>query len=133
MADPVEALIEDLLPPDLEIIDFEDKDEALKWVRVGRITEPGFDQVAVRFEERAQPDEPVLITRLVSKATDAQLNVAGTDYPLWVTDRYLQLPYTLPADFAGLSAVLVSAAGSVPPFQQVYAVVHSPRCLGYTP
>ncbi|MCH7641846.1 MAG: transglutaminase domain-containing protein [Chloroflexi bacterium] len=132
VTDPVEDVIEDLLPPDLEIIDFEDKDEALKWVRVGRITEPVFDQVAVRFEERAQPDEPVLIRRLVSQATDAQLNVAGTDYPLWVTDRYLQLPDTLPADVAGLAAELVSAAGAVTPYEKVNAVVEYLRGFGYS-
>ena len=41
-------------------------------------------------------DDTFSIQSFVSLATDEQLNEAGTDYPTSITDRYLQLPDSLP-------------------------------------
>ena len=130
--DLVGDVIEDLLPPDLEIVDFEEKNGALKWVSVERVTGPVFDQVAVRFVERAEPGEPVVVQRLISQATESQLDAAGTDYPLWVTDRYLQLPDTLPPEVADLAAEIVTEASAVTPFQKADAIAERLRSFGYS-
>ena len=130
--DPVQEVIEDLLPPDLAIVDFEEKDGALKWVSVRRVTAPAFDQVAVRFDQSAESGEPIVVERLISQATETQLNAAGTDYPLWVTDRYLQLPDTLPQDVTDVAADTVSEAGAVTPYQKASAIVEYLRGFSYS-
>ncbi len=45
---------------------------------------------------RSRRNEAYVATSYVSTATPSQLREAGTDYPLWVLERYLQLPASLP-------------------------------------
>ncbi|MBU80296.1 MAG: hypothetical protein CL724_02265 [Chloroflexi bacterium] len=129
---PVGGTIENLLPPDLEVIDFEEKSGVLKWVVVQRITEPIFDQVAARFTDRIESGEPVVVQRLISQATVDQLNEARTEYPLWVTDRYLQLPETLPDEVTGLANQIVSDAGAITPYEIAEALTEHLRGFGYS-
>ena len=51
---------------------------------------------SIRFNEPLEPGEPYTITSSVPLASDQQLRGAGTDYPSFVTDHYLQLPASLP-------------------------------------
>lgn len=131
-APPVEDVIAELLPPDLEIVDFEEKNGALKWVSVERISEPIYDQLAVRFTERVETGEPVNVQRLVSQATEDQLNQAGTEYPLWVTDRYLQLPETLPEEVADLASQVITGARAVTPYEKADALIAYLQDFGYS-
>lgn len=50
------------------------------------------DLLAWRAEPRLLPGEQYQITATLTNPSIQQLQVAGTDYPQWVTDRYLQLP-----------------------------------------
>jgi len=129
---PVESVVRNLLPPDLEIIEFQEKSDALKSITVQRTTEPIFDQVAARFIDRAEPGESVVVKRLISQATEKQLDEAGTEYPLWVTDRYLQLPETLPDQVAILASQIVSEATAVTPYEMSVALTDHLRAFSYS-
>jgi transglutaminase-like putative cysteine protease len=64
-------------------------------------------------------------------ATVAQLRAAGTDYPQWVTDRYLQLPATLTPRTRELA--LQIAAGKDTPYDIAVAVTEYLRAhIRYT-
>ncbi len=57
---------------------------------------PVYDDVEAVFASDALPaDRTYTVTGLASRATANQLREAGTSYPTWVTDRYLQLPETV--------------------------------------
>lgn len=65
-------------------------------------------------------------------ATIGQLRAAGTDYPLWVTDRYLQLPPTITPRMRELA--LQIAAGKDNPYDIAVAVTEYLRAhIRYTP
>ncbi len=69
------------------------------------------------------------ISSLVSRATPNQLRRAGTDYPLWVEQRYLQLPTRLPARLRRLSSELT--AGAQTPYEQAEAIQSYLRRITY--
>lgn len=50
------------------------------------------DLVAWRAEPRLLPGEQYQVTATLTNPSIQQLQIAGIDYPQWVTDRYLQLP-----------------------------------------
>ncbi|MBM3956897.1 MAG: transglutaminase domain-containing protein, partial [Gemmatimonadetes bacterium] len=79
-------------------------------------------QVSVRFDVPVAAMQPYSMTTWVSTATDAELMEAGEDYPAWVTDRYLQLPETLPERVRTLAEDLVERAGSETPFEKTMAL-----------
>jgi transglutaminase-like putative cysteine protease len=65
-------------------------------------------------------------------ATVAQLRAAGTDYPQWVTERYLQLPPTVTPRMRELAAQI--AAGKETPYDIAVAVTEYLRAnIRYTP
>ncbi|MBT4072264.1 MAG: transglutaminase domain-containing protein [Chloroflexi bacterium] len=129
---PVEDVIGNLLPPDLEIIDFGEDRDVLESITIQRVTEPIFDQVAARFTDRTEPGEPVVVQRLISQATGEQLDAAGTEYPLWVTDRYLQLPDSVPGEVAELANQIVSDADAITPYEITEALTAHLRGFGYS-
>ena len=84
--------------------------------------ETPIEQISVLLADEVKEDDEFSIQTFVSKATDEQLNEAGVDYPAWVTDRYLQLPTSLPAEVWHLAADVVSEAHAVTPFEKAEAV-----------
>ncbi|TAK56065.1 MAG: DUF4129 domain-containing protein [Dehalococcoidia bacterium] len=60
-------------------------------------------------------------TGSVAVASIEQLRAAGTDYPQWVTDRYLQLPDNLPFRVRRKAREVVRGAGSSP-YDQAVAI-----------
>lgn len=79
-------------------------------------------QVGVQLSDEISKDDTFSIQTFVSLATDEQLNDAGSDYPVWVTDRYLQLPNSLPEDVGLLASQIVRDAGAVTPFEKAEAI-----------
>jgi transglutaminase-like putative cysteine protease len=65
-----------------------------------------------------------------STASDEELSAAGTDYPGWVTDRYLQLPKNLPARVAE-EARNRTQAGAGTPYAQAKALEEYLRSFPY--
>jgi transglutaminase-like putative cysteine protease len=55
------------------------------------------DVVSFRANPMIQAGEVYRVSATVSNASVAQLEKAGTNYPQWVTDRYLQLPNSITA------------------------------------
>ncbi|MEE8045350.1 MAG: transglutaminase-like domain-containing protein, partial [Dehalococcoidia bacterium] len=47
---------------------------------------------------------------------------AGTDYPRWVSDRYLQLPSSLPGEVGELASAIIRGSGAVTPFEKAEAI-----------
>jgi transglutaminase-like putative cysteine protease len=57
---------------------------------------PVYDDVTAVFsQDQVIEGETYVITGLTSTAGPDQLRAAGTDYPSWVSDRYLELPPTI--------------------------------------
>ena len=53
------------------------------------------DLTAFRATPALRPGEVYEVRASISNATISSMRAAGTDYPSWVTDRYLQLPSTV--------------------------------------
>ncbi len=58
----------------------------------------------------------------VSSATQSELTAAGTDYPQWILDRYLQVPSTLSPQIRNLSQELTAAQST--PFDKAVSVTN---------
>jgi hypothetical protein len=69
------------------------------------------------------------VVSLVSGATTQQLRNAGTDYPDWVRDRYLQLPRTVPERVRALAREVVK--GATIPYDQAVAIQEYLRRITY--
>jgi len=67
----------------------------------------------------------------ISRATAEQLNAAGTAYPQWVTDRYLQLPGSLPQSVRDETRRIIAEAGAATPYQQAKAIEAYLRTFPY--
>lgn len=82
---------------------------------------PIYDDVEAVFgQEPMVAGESYTVTGLTSMAGPEQLRQAGTDYPAWVTARYLALPDTITDRTRQLAADL--AAGQTNPFDTAQAI-----------
>jgi hypothetical protein len=74
---------------------------------------PIYDDVeAVFSQDPVAAGESYAVTGLESMAGAEQLRAASTDYPSWVTDRYLQLPNTITDRTRQLAAQLANGQAS---------------------
>ena len=78
------------------------------------------DVLSVRSEKEVKARETYTVTSLVSNATPEQLRSAGDDYPAWVTQRYLQLPDSVPQRVRDLAASV--SADAETPYDKAEAV-----------
>jgi len=69
------------------------------------------------------------VESLVSTASIRSLRQAGTNYPAWVIERYLQLPATLPRHIAELAREVAGAQGT--PYDKAAAIEAYLRQLRY--
>ncbi|MBA4179553.1 MAG: hypothetical protein C0506_03095 [Anaerolinea sp.] len=67
----------------------------------------------------------------ISTASAEQLNGAGTAYPSWVTDRYLQLPKSLPQRVGAESLRVVNEKGARTPYERTRAIEEYLRTFPY--
>ncbi len=67
------------------------------------------DLISIITPNLLQPRQRYTVTTTVSRATPEQLTQAGTDYPDWVTLRYLDLPASLPPRVRLLATRLTAA------------------------
>ena len=79
-------------------------------------------QVSARFDTPVAAGDPYSMTVYVSTASDEELQAAGTDYPAWVADRYLQLPESLPRRVRALAEGVVSRADAQTPYEKTLAL-----------
>jgi transglutaminase-like putative cysteine protease len=78
------------------------------------------DPLSFRANEPIQPGEEYLVHAVLLDPTVKQLRLTGTDYPAWVTERYLQLPPDLPPAIADLADEI--AAGAETPYDKAMAI-----------
>ncbi|NTV62853.1 MAG: transglutaminase domain-containing protein [Oscillochloris sp.] len=71
------------------------------------------------------------ITALVSRADIQSLKSAGSDYPNWVRERYLQIPDSVTSYTRDLAVRIVSEAGAVTPYEQAVAIEAYLRTFRY--
>ncbi len=74
-------------------------------------------------------NESYVIESFVSRATVGQLRAAGTDYPNWVSQRYLQTPPTLPQRVRDLGKQIAQQAAT--PYDQAEAIQNYLRRIPY--
>jgi len=83
---------------------------------------PVYDDVEAVFGRQDMEDQPYTVTGQASTASPDQLATAGTEYPAWVTARYLQLPGTVTAQTRSLAAQIARDAGATTPFAVAVAL-----------
>ena len=82
---------------------------------------PIYDDVEAVFSQgEVIPGDAYTVTGLTSTANEDELRAAGTDYPSWVSDRYLELPETVTARTRELAQQL--ATDKPTPFDTALAV-----------
>jgi len=69
-----------------------------------------------------QPGETYAVHAAVANPTEVQLRAASTEYPTWVTQRYLQLPEDFPQRITDLAREIT--ADSTNPYDQVNAITN---------
>ncbi|MDR3572917.1 MAG: transglutaminase domain-containing protein [Anaerolineaceae bacterium] len=78
------------------------------------------DVVSLTSDPPLHAGETINVSSLVSDPTEQQLRAAGTDYPSWVTQNYLEVPADLPARDRALARSLV--AGQRTPYGEAAAI-----------
>jgi transglutaminase-like putative cysteine protease len=71
------------------------------------------------------------VTTRISKADIAGLRQAGTDYPAWVRERYLQLPSTITPRTIERAQAIVDEINARTPYDQAAAIQTALRTLPY--
>jgi len=89
-------------------------------LQYGRIPEGLVDITAVEVDPVLRAGDEYKVISMISAPTVSQLRGAGTNYPAWVTDTYLQLPSDMPSSISDLAASITS--GSENPYDQAAAI-----------
>ncbi len=92
----------------------------LTGIKVVRIVPPGENIMAIAIPQLIRSDQPYVVTASISSATPAELSEAGDDYPPWVVDYYLSVPFTLSERVRSLAEKVTGEAES--PYDRVMAV-----------
>ncbi len=88
------------------------------------------DPLATLTRQRLRVGHEYVVTSEVSLAAAADLRAAGTDYPDWVTDRYLQLPESLPKRVRDLALQITRSKDN--PYDKAQAIVEYLHGIPYT-
>ncbi len=93
---------------------------------------PNFDETsAILATERLRTGQSYTVTALVSFADVAGLRAAGTAYPAWVRERYLQLPERISERTRDLAIRLISETGAATPYDTALVLQDYLRTLPY--
>ena len=78
------------------------------------------DVAQLSAERVWQPGDTFTVYSTLSTASPDELRAAGTRYPGWLEDRYLQLPQALPARVQAMASAVT--AGAATPYDQAIAL-----------
>jgi transglutaminase-like putative cysteine protease len=95
-------------------------DTVLSWVRVLRLPPDPPDIIAMSSPDVLFAGDGYTLTSSISTATSQELRNAGTSYPGWVTDRYLQTSDDLPIRVSDLAQQLTK--GIPNPYDKAKAI-----------
>jgi transglutaminase-like putative cysteine protease len=91
-----------------------------------------FDDVAALLSEQPlREGSSYSVQALVSVADEESLRSAGTNYPEWVRERYLQLPASVTPRTRELARQIVEEAGAGNPYDAARAIQNYLRTLPY--
>ena len=124
-----ESDIGSVLPDDTRLVSWKHTGENAIEVTVERHVPPPLDTVSVRTAVPMSREDSYQTTVLVSTATGGDLLAAGTDYPGWVLDSYLQLPDDVPTRVTALAQELAGSADT--PYEKAVAIRDYLRTLDY--
>ena len=122
---------ESLSNPGLVYVDVEDDFPSGDFIGAER-QDPNPHQPMALLSDRGVLNPPVRYSTsgMVSQASPPALRGAGMDYPVWITDRYLQLPDTLPDRVKELAANLTQTADN--PYDKAQIIQFYLHRLPYT-
>ncbi len=92
-----------LLPEDTVVKEIVRENNRAVRIELTRLPPNPPDITSMRPTGDLKPEQSYQAISYVPNASEEALRSAGTDYPSWVTDRYLQLPDDLPSRVRGLS------------------------------
>jgi transglutaminase-like putative cysteine protease len=125
-----EADVRSALPEDVRLISFESGTEGIEQIVVERDVPVLADVVSVRSAHPVDAGRSYQATVSVPTATRNDLMAAGTEYPGWILDTYLQLPGDMPLRVAELAQNLTK--DSTTPYEETVAICNYLRTLEYT-
>ncbi|MFU8796666.1 MAG: DUF4129 domain-containing transglutaminase family protein, partial [Dehalococcoidia bacterium] len=126
-----ESDIRSALPDDTRLVSWKHTGEETIEVTLERHVPAPFQTVSVHTTRRLSRGDSYEATVLVSTATNHDLLTAGTEYPGWVMDRYLQLPAGVPSRVIDLAQEVAGSADT--PYEKAVAIRDYLRTLEYSP
>jgi len=118
------------LPEDLWMVSWDSGLEGIENFTVQRRVPIRADTLSVRTTVPISAGNSYQATISMSTATESDLLAAGTGYPDWVLDRYLQLPDTIPSRVVDLAQELTRDIET--PYEKAMAICDYLRTLEYT-
>jgi hypothetical protein len=118
------------LPEDVRVVSWEYGVGGVAGFTVERLVPITADTLSVRTVDPVSTGESYRATVAVSTATERDLSAAGTEYPGWILDRYLQLPGTMPPRVIDLAQELTKDIET--PYQKAVAIRDYLRTLEYS-
>ena len=126
-----ETDVRSALSEDMQLVSHEIGLDGVEKVTVERDVPALPDIVSVRTVGPVPAGNSYRATAVTPTATANDLLAAGTEYPGWVLDRYLQLPDTMPWRVTNLAQNLT--ADSATPYEKAVAICNYLRTLTYAP
>ncbi len=80
------------------------------------------EQNTVTFSNTLEKNQQYQVGTYVSTAENEELALSPDEYPHWVTDRYLQLPLSLPSRVRQLARFIVDEADADTPWEKISAI-----------
>jgi transglutaminase-like putative cysteine protease len=118
------------LPEDLWVVSWDSRLEGIENFTVERRVSIRADTLSVRTTVPISAGNSYRATISMSTATESDLLAAGTEYPGWILDRYLQLPDTMPSRVIDLAQGLTKDIKT--PYEKAMAICNYLRALNYT-
>jgi len=125
-----ESDIRSALSENLWVVSWESGMEGIETFTVKRHVPIRADTLSVRTTVPISAGNSYQATISVSTASESDLSAAGTGYPDWILDRYLQLPDTVPSRVVDLAQELTRDIET--PYEKAVAICDYLRTLEYT-
>jgi transglutaminase-like putative cysteine protease len=119
-----------VMPEDILVVSYGSGMQAVETFTVERQVPISANTLSVRTVDPISAGGSYRATVSVSTATESDLSAAGTGYPGWVLDRYLQLPTAMPSRVIDLAQALTKDLET--PYEKAVAIRDYLRALNYT-
>ena len=117
------------MPAETSVLHVE-RDGTSRIIAVTIVRAAPVDPLAVEIAGRGNSADPYTLTATASIAQAWQLRGAGTQYPAWIRDRYLQLPASVPQRVRNLAIELTRSAPT--PYDKALAIEAYLKSMEYS-